>query len=142
MDDYRYTWPVHASWKQFIIGVLLGIAAWLMSYAGANWMVAFLPLVLSFGLVSHAPFIMANGEHEPMPPLPPFRLSAWLLDLAKSIAVGLVVLFVAPRACTVIDRASSSISMAPADLGRVALCMCWVVGVITTFRRMGRVAAE
>jgi hypothetical protein len=136
---------VHASWKQFIVGVLLGIAGWLIWYAGASWIVALLPLVLSCGLVAHAPFIMANGEHEPVPPPPPFRLSAWLLDLAQTLAVGLGVLFVAAYASTVIGRAATSLpaGISLADVARAALCVLWAFAMIATFRKMRtRVAAE
>jgi hypothetical protein len=136
---------VHASWKQFIVGVSLGIAGWLIWYAGADWMVAFLPLALSVGLVSHAPFIIANGEHEPVPEPPPFRFGPWLVDLAKSVLVGLVLLFVAPYARTIMGRAVTSLpaAVSPAGLARAGLCVLWVFAMISTFRKMRRrVAAD
>jgi hypothetical protein len=131
---------VHASWKQFIVGVFLGIAGWLIWYAGAHWMVAFLPLVLSLGLVSHAPFIMADGEHVPVPPPPSSPRSAWLLGIAQSILVGVGIGLVRPGVVRLISRAAPSIpfGLTPADLLRAALCVLWALGMIATFRRMRR----
>jgi hypothetical protein len=131
---------VHPRWKLFSLGVLVGIVAFVACFGGSNAWLPVIVLIGSLHVAGHASSIMANGERMPVPPLLPFRLWPWLSGMAQGVAIGLLIWFVGPRLSELIGRKAPWIPMAvsPADLARVAVCLCWAFGVVTTFRRLRR----
>lgn len=135
------------SWKQFVIGVLLGIAAWLIWFLFDPFVYLLLALVgLSAGLVKHAPCILATGAHgevcapEVARSRPRSGLWQWLKETAVVLLIIAALSFVGPRVWEIIRlRAPSIAAVVSRDqVLPLLLGVLWVVVVSRSFLTLRR----
>jgi hypothetical protein len=138
---------VRPSWKQFTIGIAIGIAAWLVWFRDGT--LVYFPLMLfmlSCGLMGHAPFILDTGEYAPAlvsnAGLSWSPVGAWrrLRDMIVTVAVSVAVFLAGAWLWERVKLRAPSFAAAVTrkEVFLLMLFVLWSIGVVASFRKLRR----
>ena len=139
---YSHPMRVRPSWRQFGIGVILGIIAWLLWFPEGGFV--YLPLLLLFfssGLIAHAPCIVDTGGHADVcapgvvGPRAPRRRGAWLREFAVMVLAGVAAAFAAPYIQKFLNDRAPGLSL---EILPLLLSVGWSIAVIRSVRQLSR----
>jgi hypothetical protein len=134
-------------WKQFTIGLVIGVAAWLVWFRGGT--LVYFPLMLfmlSSGLIAHAPFILDTGAYDPAlvsnaglswsPAGGWRRLRDMIVTVAVSVAAFLAGAWLWER--VKLRAPSFAAAVTRKETLLLTLFVLWSMGVVATFRALTR----
>jgi hypothetical protein len=135
------------SWKQFTLGVAIGIAAWLIWFGLDTFVLfPFFLVALSFGLITHAPFILDTGEYDPArvrhdglswsPAGGGRRLLEMIVTAFISVALLLAAGWLWERLKLRIPSLAAAVSRD--DIVPLLLSVLWSIGVVASWRKLRR----